>query len=514
MSTRLHKLIRLFHTIRHLKPIQIRYRLYYALRSRWRRLTGFRYPLTLPARGHALHLTESIAPEASWQGGSRFRFLNLSHDFGASIDWNFTGHGKLWAYNLNYFDYLHQPEMTREEGLRLMADFIDRAETNREGLEPFPISLRAINWIKFLSRHGVQDAAIDASLYAQLNILLDNREYHILGNHLLENGFALLFGACYFRCDRLLSAARGILKPELNEQILSDGAHFELSPMYHQIMLFRVLDCINLLAGNPGYADDLLPLLQSKAALMLGWLKQMTFSDGSIPLFNDAAPGIAPATAQLMAYADRLGIAPQVMPLGESGYRKFTGDRYELIVDAGPVGPDYIPGHGHCDMLSFVLHVDGKPCIVDTGTGTYEAGECRTYERSTAAHNTVSIPGAEQSEVWAAFRVARRARIISLAEGPDFLEASHNGFKSRGVIHSRRFECGADRIVIVDRLSGGGAGTACFHFADDRQSVELFSDAPLKTDDYLQATAFNQTKKAVLKTATFTGKNRVEIRIS
>ena len=33
-------------------------------------------------------------------------------------------------------------------------------------------------------------------------------------------------------------------------KILEDGGHFELSPMYHQIMLFRVLDCIQLLKLN------------------------------------------------------------------------------------------------------------------------------------------------------------------------------------------------------------------------------------------------------------------------
>ena len=33
-------------------------------------------------------------------------------------------------------------------------------------------------------------------------------------------------------------------------KILEDGSHFELSPMYHQIMLLRVLDCIQLIKLN------------------------------------------------------------------------------------------------------------------------------------------------------------------------------------------------------------------------------------------------------------------------
>src|SRR5699024_9499842 len=128
---------------------------------------------------------------------------NQPHTFRDSIDWNYNKYGKLWAYNLNYFDYLQQSDITKEQGLELIHDFIDQIEDNREGLEPYPISLRGINWIVFLSRHGVEDAGIDASLYAQYQILLDNLEYHVDGNHLLENGCSLLFGACYFQDDQL-----------------------------------------------------------------------------------------------------------------------------------------------------------------------------------------------------------------------------------------------------------------------------------------------------------------------
>ena len=61
-----------------------------------------------------------------------------------------------------------------------------------------------------------------------------------MGNHLLENGFSLLFGSYYFRDEKLYSKAKEIIKTELREQILDDGAHFELSPMYHSIILHRI----------------------------------------------------------------------------------------------------------------------------------------------------------------------------------------------------------------------------------------------------------------------------------
>mgnify|MGYP000647957824 CR=1 FL=1 len=88
---------------------------------------------------------------------------------------------------------------------------------------------------------------------AQYVRLTDSLEYHLMGNHLLENAFSLLFRAYYFRNNQLFDTAKKILKTELSEQFLDDGGHFERSPMYHQIMLFRMLDCWNLTENNSAF---------------------------------------------------------------------------------------------------------------------------------------------------------------------------------------------------------------------------------------------------------------------
>jgi uncharacterized heparinase superfamily protein len=79
-----------------------------------------------------------------------------------------------------------------------------------------------------------------------------------------------------------------------------------------------------------------------------------------------------------------------------------------VICDAGPIGPDYIPGHAHADMFSFELSLEGHRVIVDSGVYDYQSGELRRYCRSTRAHNTVEIEVQDQCELWGVFRVARR----------------------------------------------------------------------------------------------------------
>ena len=392
-------------TLRYLKWIQIYYRVLYSCKKRFRLKQRFQLksvPVDLK-----IPLLKPFPPSNVSLRGTTFTFLNREYSF-ESIDWDFQGYGKLWTYNLNYFEFLHQPGMNAETGLKLIRDYISKQSPRSTGQQSYPSSLRIINWIKFISVHGIQDSLINAFLWNNLQHLSMNPEYHLLGNHILENGIALLWGALWYQDSQWLKQAEGILKRELEEQILPDGAHFELSPMYHQIILHRLIDTWNLLTSNPTYGTSLQVFLQPYLIRMIHWIKQMTFANGDIPLFNDAANGIAPDTRTLLGYASILGIAIQndtIEPLRESGYHRFNSDRYEMILDTGPIGPDYNPGHGHCDMFSFVLYHQGIPLIVDTGTSTYERNVRRLEERKTAAHNTVGIDGMEQSDVWGSHRV-------------------------------------------------------------------------------------------------------------
>jgi uncharacterized heparinase superfamily protein len=415
-------------------------------------------------------LLPSIPAQTFLETPLRFRFLNLEHEFQHQVDWNFNHHGKLWTYNLNYFEFLVQPDLPQSVGFNLIHHFIDQESRIKDGMEPFPISLRALFWIRFLSLHQIRDEKIDQSLYRQLVRLRNRLEYHLMGNHLLENGFALLIGSCYFADEALFTIAEQLVRDQLAEQILPDGGHFERSPMYHQLMLYRLLDVINALSHNSFAASDkLLPFLGQKAELMLAWLQEMVFNNGELPRVNDSTSGIAPSPAELFSYANRLGLKMAPLSLGESGYRKINTDRYELLIDIGAIGPDYIPGHAHSDTFHFVLHHRGQPLLVDTGISTYEKNTRRNQERSTAAHNTVMVDGREQSEVWGGFRVAKRARISALKISDGQVAATHDGYRSMGVFHQRTFSWETDQISIHDQLSGNQIAIASLHFHPDVQ---------------------------------------------
>lgn len=459
------KLLRYYHTLRHLKFIQVRYQLYYRFR---RKFLPFQYRETKgPVNFRRLNLQPFPDQYEHYLGNNNFTFLNLEYHFNKEIDWNYTGHGKLWAYHLNYFDYLHQPGMIWETGYALIQDFLKSPADRSEGMEPYPISLRCINWIKFMIRHNTYPDDMVRSLKSQYTLLEQQLEFHLLGNHLLENIFSLLYGAIFLEDRKLLRKATRLLQQELDEQILEDGAHFELSPMYHCIIMQRMLDCYNLLLTNDIASAGLKEIFKENLNSMYRWLNNMTFRNGDIPHFNDSVEGQYIRSAVIQEYADRLGIIADGKTLSDSGYRKFTSGDMECVVDAGKPGPDYIPGHAHADMLSFVLYIKGEPVIVDTGISTYENSPDRHLERSTISHNTVTINNKNQSDVWGGFRLGKRAGCAIISDNEHSLKAFHDGYNSYGVKTYRSVRIDQGSIELTDVIEGSEQvrGVTHFHFA-------------------------------------------------
>jgi hypothetical protein len=513
-------LTKYYYTLIHLRPIQIRYQLWYRIRRSWRKLNGFKYPLSIEKKAYPINL-KSFIPKYTSFTNYELTFLNQSQTFTEpNLDWNFKKFGKLWTYNLNYFDFLLQQGMNPDIGKSLIEDFMSKLNNNPTALEPYPIALRCVNWIKFISQNSFSNSQIlkfSNSIYAQYQILLDNLEYHLLGNHILEDGFSLLFGAFYFRDEKLYLKAIEIIGLELNEQILADGAHFELSPMYHQIILDRLLDCINLVQNNQRFDDQesLLILMNEKAKRMLQWINCMTFSNGKIPLLNDSATDIAPFTDQLNEYSIRLGllsdesirvIRQNSCNLSQSGYRRFNGNKYECIIDIGQIGPSYQPGHAHADTFNFVLNINNQPFIIDPGISTYECNKIRLKERGTASHNTVTIANQNSSGVWSSFRVAHQAKVFQLIENRTTVTAEHNGFRINDTIHQRKWEFQNNEIKVTDYLKGAYTkGKAHYWLAPQLNPKSIGSSIHVEN---VIITFENAEAVAVLKTKITSGYNK------
>lgn len=453
----------IINTIIHLRPTQIYHQmLNRVVNPHFREWNG-------PLSAAPLAFEPWIEKPACWSDSDgTFCFLNQEDNFKG---WNSSRFGNLWTYNLNYMDWLLQPGIDAESAGEWIDRFIDDLPGNHVGIDPYPTALRAINWIKFICAHGREFPQQRVErwnhyLRAQCAMLERRLEWHLLANHLLEDLYSLFIASIYFNDEKLYRKISRLLSRQLEEQMLRDGAHYEQSPMYQCILLDRLLDCINFSANNVKWDDQqqFNDLLRGYARPMLGHITAMVYSDGSLPLLNDSARCIAPTPDQLLAYGERLGLVPDTLAPSESGYRPFKAGRLEGIIDTGNIAATYQPGHSHADTFNYELRIDGKPFVVDTGISTYEKNARRQYERSTAAHNTVTVDDRDSSEVWSGFRVGRRARVEIMQDTPRRITARHDGF-GKDRLHTRDFEIGPDTLRINDHLPDGVKGVSRIHLA-------------------------------------------------
>ncbi|HYM13193.1 MAG TPA: alginate lyase family protein [Bryobacterales bacterium] len=367
------------------------------------------------------------------------------------IDWNPPNTPLLARFHLHYFDWAAAAEPA------LLARQVENwIRSNPPGAwpgwHPYPTSLRIVNWIRAFSSTLAPAPNMVASLATQAAFLAANLEFHLGGNHLLENARALLAAGLYFdgaSAARWKTTGLHLLRREFTAQILPDGGHFERSPWYHASMTALVEDSIHLLAAN---GCEVPPELVSAAARMTRFYRALRHPDGRLPLFHDALDtetSDPPAAGGLVSFP-------------ASGYYILDTAHGRLIADYGAPADCYNPAHQHAGIFSFEASGGPRRVVTDFGTPTYEPGPARDRLRSTAAHNTVCVDGRDQFQVWAAFRVGRRARVGPVEERRQpqfhFLSAAHDGYHHLGVEHRRSIVSIPDAgWLIVDDLAGRGS---------------------------------------------------------
>ena len=465
-------LLLLYRTARYLKPTQVIARIRFkALKPR------VQLSAPPPCRAQPSTWKTSLPKGPRLLALDRARFLNEEYLIANANVWNDPSREKLWLYNLHYFDDLSRPDgdAWRDRHQALMRRWaVENPPAAGNGWEPYPLSLRIVNWIKWSLAGGMLDEALRHSLAVQARYLSRRLERHLLANHLLANAKALTFAGFYFageEADGWRRLGMRVLDEQIDDQVLADGGHYERSPMYHAVVLEDALDLVNVTAVFPGTLSpsEAATLARWRGAVprMIAWLGAMTHPDGGIAFFNDAAFGVAATLDELAAYAKRLGIAaPAAQPeglvrLAQSGYTRLALGEAVLLADVAPVGPDCNPAHAHADTLSFELSLFGQRVVVNGGTSRYGIGPQRDRERGTAAHSTVEIDGENSSEVWAGFRVARRAKPFDLEAAAEQsslrLSGAHDGYRRLPgrPVHRRSWILERDRLRVEDSIQGG-----------------------------------------------------------
>ena len=373
-------------------------------------------------------------------------FLHSSKEFHWNDKWHFDDKSALWNFNLHYFEFLFSlvdayrktgDKKYLEKSIETIRGWINQnpKANGGEGWSPYTIDLRLTNWMGYYAAvHTELDDDFQSlfinSVHEQYDFLSRHLEKDILGNHYFEDLKALVICALFFNDEPVLHTALKVFKAECKEEILPDGMHFELSPMYHKLRYF-----------------DLTPEYKSRFV--------------------------------------------------DSGFYIFKQNDWKLIVDAGQPGPAYIPGHAHCDAMSFELFKAGKPVIVNCGTYAYQCKE-RSFFRSTAAHNTVMINDTEQSQCWGAFRMAKRSSVSLIKIEDNMISMKMVDQRKNSVC--RTIEIGKESLKVTD-ISEGNSIKSFLHV--DCDSIRVFTDGSVYDGTMPYADEYGTRK--MVRSHTFSG---------
>lgn len=476
--------VRMYHTVRHVRPRQLYFRLFLTARRKWRVRNATSYKKALmEAPLPDLTLSDSLpAPlfppreHFARTEGDLFTltFLNESRQFTLPFNWHpkeLEYGTRLWLLNLHYMEFLEA--VSDEDFVRITSDWIEQVTPYRptywlDDWNSFSLSIRCVVWMQqFVRRqHSFSDTFKDqllGSLTRQVRFLAENLELDIGGNHLLKNIKALLWAGVFWQHDEAREwkkLGHRLLDKELKEQLLDDGMHYELSPAYNGQVFADLLECYQVL--EEGYLKQ---KLKKQLHLMAQAVIDTAHPDGMTSLLNDGGLRMAYLPEQCLHVWEQLTgeqvQAQEVFALEQAGYYGLRLNDNYIIADCAAIAPDFLTAHGHGDVFSFEWSIGDKRILVDAGVYEYNPGYRRDYSRSTKSHNTVTLDGLDQCEFWGAFRMAKRARIVSSSfkktKNGFVLEGTHDGYKRlKGEpLHKRKITAQSGNIRVEDEIIGG-----------------------------------------------------------
>jgi len=284
------------------------------------------------------------------------------------------------------------------------------------------------------------------------------------------------------------------LEREIRRQFFNDGAHFEISPLYHAICLGALLDVVQTAAFfNYTLPEIFLETLRKNSQ----YLVCLARPDFTWPSLNDSG-GMRSDYSALIRQLDQTVDKPCFQWIGSLGTRgtppwevstHFSDSgitvmrsghgacSYHALFRAGPAGFSHV----HNDVLSLEIGAFGHVWVVDPGITTYAPEELTGYYRSSRAHNIILInghgPRPDMVNLHGRMKSARGSSHWLSCDGIQSTTGIYEGPWDDGIgpIHwTRCLVFLEDRYWIVrDFISGEGAHeiTTCWQFSPARLDI-------------------------------------------
>lgn len=443
-----------FYTISRLKPVQVYYRIKYLIFGKSPKAIqkhSFNYGQKvsyLPKKNNLLFDHEIAS------------FIGIKEKFS-----NVYLQPLLWQYNFYYFDSVLSNEISFDNKICFLKNHLISFNDKSCANDPYVISLRSVNLIKWISSSQCKEHEALALLSSDYAHLISSIEYHLLANHLLANLKALIFFEVFFpnkHSTQRLKIWKKEYLHQLKEQILEDGGHYELSPMYHNIILEDLIDLRNILLEDRDFIDP----IDQTIMRMLKWSKYLAYVSTGLPVFfHDSCGGVSRNYTDLLEYAENSNIevdkksinkrAFHVKHFRNSGYIYAKNKYFIVRLNCSSIACTYNPGHFHSSNLTYDVESFNEQIFVSSGLSTYAESQERYMERSDYYHPSITQNKQNHSQIWKSFRMGKNPKLsYSFKTEESMLKVEGNFKGSLGIIYNRSWLVDASKVEITEKISG------------------------------------------------------------
>jgi hypothetical protein len=353
------------------------------------------------------------------------------------------------------------------------------------------------------------------SLWQHVRFIEVHNEFSFLvrSNHYLSNIVGLTTLSAHLQgpgMERSLEKYANAVEREILSQTYPDGGDCEASTGYHVLVAQLGLHSFVVQQRS---ARAIAPEFEARLRLMFEWIAALADDAGKLPHLGDcdngrvellvddiAQPALSPIQRHSLKVGGLVGLASHLLqlPLGgdrqdavwfgsttgafaekpeqkplwlmrDSGIAVLRSREASVVFCAMPNGLRGRGSHTHCDKLSFIFRLGPNEVFCDSGSRCYtRSAELRNVDRSTKAHNTLVIDGADQNTLprdpQLLFQCGNEAVVspIAIAEGDErAVRASHKGYSRFSIEHQRTVQLSEHSFRVIDEVNvdtAAGAG--------------------------------------------------------
>ncbi len=387
-----------------------------------------------------------------------------------------------------------------ENGISLTYSWMLSKENLKKSFNSYDASERIVNFLLFQNFHQKDSSEIPISLknylFDMAHQIANNLEFNdndLTGNHLLNNGRALLILGLTFKSEYHTNLGNQILEYILSKIIVDKYFLREGSSHYQYLITSWLIEI--LIFAKKYNQKELFEFTKLHVNNMVNGCRffQIDKSNNFVTI-GDISPDKTPKWLigvvefyekinlnfdfNIESWASVMSVICKDIKI-ENNFTKVVFEDFNYFSEAGFFRGMYedwcifmhletgceraIASHAHNDFGSFILFHKKKEILLDPGRYNYTRTNFGSYGKSAIAHNTLTVNNHHAGWSKTDRNVPPTIKKKKFQFSYDCIEnklniiLSHNGFlKSNVVNHIRKISIGKNVVEINDELNGDG----------------------------------------------------------